>query len=224
MSSSPDYVNYGWGTTIYGVNAPGRQNAGETVMVYPYGATANPNDPGSAAPYRNCVNDKAVANEPSYADSFQATGLQFGTSAADEMLGEFCAPEGSGTAAPMLSNEQCYFTSFPVGSKNCRTASCTVFNAPNVPEVTAATIARADCTTGNDGFLYFTNQGSQGSDVYATYMTGEIAEIYPASSFPTCAGGALVGGAPSTEGAYYATGLVVGAFPGDIQKFCTTVP
>ena len=191
--TAPGYLNFASGKTIYGTYPDG-----QTVMIYPDAAKAFP----------ACKGGVAVNGELANAGDYYATGLEAGAATAPEELATFCE-----AAPPAFSTQQCYFTSYPEGSKQCITAPCNVTNAAS---------AVPTCNTGANGYLNFAN----GTTIYGTYASGQVTEIYlnAEETFPTCTAGATVGGEPSDAGDYYATGLVVGtASAAQVQAFCTTV-
>ncbi len=187
------YINYQSGTTIYGAYP-----SGQTIGIYLDAATTFP----------SCTGGGSAPAEPSDAGDYYATGLEVGATSA-EQLAVFC----NDLEAPQFSADECYFTSYPEGSKQCITAPCTVTNA--------ATLAPT-CATDGGGYLNFL----YGTAIYGTYPSGEITEIYPnaATSFPACVPGPSTGVEPADAGDYYATGLVVGSTSTDeLAQFCAQV-
>ena len=109
---------------------------------------------------------------------------------------------------PSFCAHDCYFTSYPIGSRHCVTAPCSITN------VATATLA---CTT--VGYLNY----ESGTTIYGAYANGEIVAIYfdAPTTFPACKSGARVNGEPSDPGDYYATGLEVGvASAQEVATFC----
>jgi hypothetical protein len=116
-----------------------------------------------------------------------------------------------------VSESSCYFTSYPVGSKNCIIAPCSISNT----EETAPT-----CIVGDEAFPAYLNFEINGT-IYTTYSlengNGMVVGIYPTPQqlFPACTNGDFVQNLPDVAGSYYATGIPVTPDAAPPKQFCS---
>ncbi len=156
---------------------------------------------------------------PTGSGAYYATGLVEDDASATDVA-TFCDDVmGSGTSfgvvEPTFSSDQCYFTSYPVGSKQCITAPCQMTDVADSP-LGIDTICVAGSSNSSRIFL-------SGQTLYATSWAGDIQELIPRGSgwFDQCMAEAQDLSLPTDDGDYYATGLVVGSASGSaLAAFC----
>ncbi len=202
------FTGYRDGDSIYAT-----RGVHETSIVYRDAGTTFPDCVAGPGP--------GLDELPTGSGAYYATGLAYDSASAPDVATVCDDVSGSGTSfgvvEPTASSDQCYFTSYPVGSKECVTAPCRLTDVMEGPLVEDMI-----CTAGssNSSRVYLAGQ-----TLYATSITGDVQELIAPGTpwFDYCMNVVSEPGLslPTETGDYYATGLVVGsASPGDLAPFC----
>jgi hypothetical protein len=174
--------------------------------------------PDGSATFPACWNyEGGLISAPTGSGAYSATGLTYPSASPTDVATVCDDVTGSGSTfgvvEPTFSTDECYYTSYPVGSKQCVTAPCQMTDVGSGSPLVDDVI----CTTASSA-MYLAGQ-----TLYATSPTGDIQELVPRGTqwFDYCVTGANDMELPTDPGDYYATGLVVGSASGsDLAAFC----